>query len=302
MHRARSRVVLLAAVVAILAVAAPPVAGAVTIRHTWTATVSGGGAGAANGTAALTGYWTWGGSFSAQLQGLLPSATYAVSVYLGTCARPTFLLRLPNITADASGNGTASAPVSAAAMAPVWRQAAIGGIALRIRSGADVHCASLTYPVATRVAVPSLGIDLPIVVQRGYAFPWCNVAMYMARLGQPGEAGVSFIYAHARAGMFLPLLNASIVNNGSRLLGAKVYVWTSDDRLYTYEITRVLRHRYALPDLSSITSQQVWLQTSEGPYGTLNKLMVAARRISVTRAPHAAAHPRARPVVCGLYG
>jgi hypothetical protein len=50
-----------------------------------------------------------------------------------------------------------------------------------------------------------------------------------------------------------------------------------------------------------MTSQQVWLQTSEGPYGTLNKLMVVARRIAVTTATHAAANSRARPAVCSLY-
>ena len=50
-----------------------------------------------------------------------------------------------------------------------------------------------------------------------------------------------------------------------------------------------------------MTSQQVWLQTSEGPYGTKNKLMVVALPVSVTVASHAAAHPKARPFACGFY-
>jgi sortase (surface protein transpeptidase) len=304
LNRVRSRVLLLSAIVALLAAATPPTASAATIRRTWTATIVGVSAGgaAASGNAVLVRYWAGDGSFSTQIQGLVPSSTYAVAVYVGTCSKPMVLLRLPNVATDANGGTASTVSLTPARMAPVWGTAAVGAIALRIGAGADVHCAPLTSPIATRVAVPSLGIDLPVVLQRGNAFPWCNVAMYMATLSQPGEAGVSFLYAHARAGMFLPLLNASLVNNGARMLGMKVYVWTNDDRMYTYQITRVLRHKYTLPNLWSITSQQVWLQTSEGPYGTLNKLMVVARRIAVTTVTHAAAHPRARPFVCGLYG
>jgi sortase (surface protein transpeptidase) len=292
------------ALVAVLAAATPPAASAATIRRTWTATISGVSAGGAtaSGTAVLVRYWAGNGSFSTQLEGLLPSTRYAVSVYRGTCSKPTLLLRLPNLATDANGNAAAKGSVTAARMAPVWSKAADGAIALRIRAGADVHCATLRYPVATRVAVPDLGIDLPVVLQPGNAFPWCNVAMYLPGLSQPGEAGVSFLYAHARTGMFLPLLDASLVNNGTRMLGMKVYVWTSDDHLYTYQVTRVRRHQYTLPDLWSLKGQQVWLQTSEGPYGTNNKLMVVAQRIAVATVSHAAAHPTARPIVCGLYG
>jgi sortase (surface protein transpeptidase) len=301
--RLRSRVLLLLAVVALLVAAIPPTTSAATIRRTWTAMISGvgGGGAAASGTAVLARDWAGKGSFSTQLAGLLPSSTYGVAVYVGTCSKPAVLLRLPNLPTDADGNAGAASSVTLAQMARVWSKAEVGAIALRIWAGTDVRCALLTSPVATRVAVPSLGIDLPVVLQRGNAFPWCNVAMYLTGLSQPGEAGVSFLYAHARTGMFLPLLTASLVNNGARMLGMKVYVWTSDDRMYTYQVIGVRRHQYSLPDLWSMTSQQVWLQTSEGPYGTLNKLMVVARRIAVTTVAHAAAHPAARPTVCSLY-
>jgi hypothetical protein len=224
-----------------------------------------------------------------------------VAIYQGTCARPTVLLRLPNLATDASGSATASSSITVARMTPVWNKASVGSVALRISSGGDLHCAVLTYPVATRVAVPGLGIDLPIVLQLGSAFPYCNVAMYLTGLSQPGEAGVTFLYAHARTGMFLPLLNTSQVNNGAGMIGMKVNVWTSDDRLITYTITRVLRHQYSLPDLWSIHSPQLWLQTSEGPYGTYNKLMVVALPVSTTAASHADAHPTPRPLVCSKY-
>ncbi len=303
MYHRRSRVLLVSAFVALLVAAIPPATSAATIRRTWTATVSGVGAGgaAASGTAVLTRDWAGTGSFSIQLAGLVPSSTYGVAVYVGTCSKPAVLLRLPNLPTDADGNAGAASSVKLTQMARVWSKAEFGAIALRIWAGTDVRCAPLTYPVVTRVAVPSLGIDLPVVLQRGNAFPWCNVAMYMPELSQPGEAGVSFLYAHARTGMFLPLLTASLVNDGARMIGMKVYVWTSDDRMYTYQVIRVRRHQYSIPDLWSISSLQVWLQTSEGPYGTLNKLMVVARRIAVTTVTHAAAHPTARPAVCSLY-
>ncbi|MDR3544963.1 MAG: sortase [Candidatus Limnocylindrales bacterium] len=303
MRDLRRRVLLLSALVAVVAAAIPASASAATIRRTWTAPISGAtaGGGTASGSGVLVRYWAGTGSFSAQLQGLRPSMTYAVSVYRGTCSKPTLLLRLPNLATDASGTGSVSGTITLARMTPVWNASQGGSIALRVRSGADVHCATLRYPVTTRIAVPSLGIDLPVVYQPGNAFPWCNVAMYLPGLSQPGEAGVTFLYAHARTGMFLPLLTASLVNNGARMLGMKVYVWTSDDHLYTYRVTRVLRHQYVLPDIWSLMGQQVWLQTSEGPYGTYNKLMVVAQRVSVTTASDADAHPTAQPIVCSRY-
>ena len=63
----------------------------------------------------------------------------------------------------------------------------------------------------------------------------------------------------------------------------------------------MLRHQYVLPDIWSLQGQQVWLQTSEGPYGTYNKLMVVAQRVSVTTVSHADAHPIAQPIVCSKY-
>ena len=181
MSGVRSRVLVLSALVAVLAAAVPPTASAATIRRTWTATISGASAGAdASGTGVLVRYWAGNGRFSTTLDGLSPSATYAVTVNQGTCSKPVLLLRLPNLKADTNGHAAASRPVSATRMAPVWRRTADGSaIVLRIRAGADVHCAPLTFPVATRVAVPGVGIDLPVVLQRGNAFPWCNVAMYL---------------------------------------------------------------------------------------------------------------------------
>jgi len=155
--------------------------------------------------------------------------------------------------------------------------------------------------VATRVVVPALAIDLPIVAPTGgpNAYPLCNVAMFIQELKQPGEPGATYVYAHARTGMFLPLLDASKVNNGASLVGMLVQVYTSDDRLFLYEITQVRRHQLTLADPMAATDSQLWLQTSEGPKGTPEKLQVVARPLSDGPADPAQAHPTPKPIVCG---
>jgi hypothetical protein len=155
--------------------------------------------------------------------------------------------------------------------------------------------------VATRVRVAALKIDLPIVLPTGGAgaYPLCDVAMYIQELGQPGQGRATYLYAHARTGMFLPILEASLVQDGRRMLGMVVEVWTSDDQRFLYEITEVRRHQVTLSDATTATVDELWLQTSEGPKGTPGKTQVIARLISQEAADPADAHPVARPVVCG---
>jgi hypothetical protein len=154
--------------------------------------------------------------------------------------------------------------------------------------------------VATRVRVAALKIDLPVVAPPpGGAYPLCNVAMYLEDLGQPGEGRATYLYAHARTGMFLPLLDASLVQNGKSMLGMVVEVWTNDDQRFLYEITDVRRHQTDLNDAANATSEQLWLQTSEGPHGTVGKLQVLAEPLSQEAADPADAHPVPKPVVCG---
>ena len=159
--------------------------------------------------------------------------------------------------------------------------------------------------VATRVAIPGLDIDLPIVKPGGpNDYPLCNVAQYLKndRLGQPGQGRATYIYAHAREGMFLPILDASKVNNGAGMLGMIVYVYTSDDQLFLYEITSVRRH---VPYLGALErpfrakTEQLWLQTSEGHGETFPKLQLKADYVTSGPTTHGAAHPKPHPVVCG---
>lgn len=159
--------------------------------------------------------------------------------------------------------------------------------------------------IASRIRIPSLSVDLPVVPGdldvRGNRndYPLCDVAMYLPEFGQPGQLGTTYIYAHAQQGMFLPLLRASRVNEGASMLGALVEVFTNEGQLHLYEIFRVKRHATDL----AITQvgpgeHRLVLQTSEGTTGTIPKLQVAARPIAVVPADIGEANPRPRPRVC----
>jgi hypothetical protein len=173
-----------------------------------------------------------------------------------------------------------------------------------LASSSDAPTASASAPanrVATRVRIAALKIDLPVVAPPpgDNAYPYCNVAMYLADLSQPGEGRATYLYAHARTGMFLPLLDASLVQSGRAMLGMVVEVWTSDNQRFLYDITDVRRHQTDKNDAVNATTEQLWLQTSEGPKGTVGKLQVIAEPLSQEAADPADAHPVAKPLVCG---
>jgi hypothetical protein len=166
---------------------------------------------------------------------------------------------------------------------------------------------------ASRVVVARAGIDLPVVASdlpvpgNDGSYPLCDVAQYLdpagqlPELGQPGQPGMTtYIYGHAREGMFLPLLEASTRDNGKELLNALVQVYTSDAKVYLYEIFRVKRHAldFSLATDVGADEQRLVLQTSEGPKGTIPKLQVAARLLNVQAATPEEARPSPKPRVC----
>jgi sortase (surface protein transpeptidase) len=155
--------------------------------------------------------------------------------------------------------------------------------------------------LATRVQIPALRVDLPIIKQPDPAYPSCNVAMYHEAFGPPGDPRGTYIYAHARTGMFLPLLDASKKNNGAAMKGMIVDVYTSDDMLFLYEVTEVRRHVPASFNIALLQNEGttlLWLQTSEGPNHTYPKLLLKTVLLSSGPADHAAAHPKPKPVDC----
>ena len=76
--------------------------------------------------------------------------------------------------------------------------------------------------VATRVVIPALKIDLPIVKPSGGSstYPQCNVAMYIKELHQPGQGGATYLYAHARDGMFGPIYHLAIEKHKPNATGS----------------------------------------------------------------------------------
>lgn len=157
--------------------------------------------------------------------------------------------------------------------------------------------------VATRVVVQALGIDLPVIKPRGSSstYPQCNVAMYIQELSQPGAGRSTYIYAHARDGMFGPIYERAIQkkHGGPKsMIGMVVQVYTSDDFLFEYAVTEVRLHQLNLDDAIRATTEELWLQTSEGPKGTPGKTQLLAKPLITLPADHKAAHPTPHPVSC----
>ena len=113
------------------------------------------------------------------------------------------------------------------------------------------------------------------------------------------QGRATYLYAHAQPGMFLPLLSESERNNGQRMLGMTVEVYTSDDWRFLYSIKEVRRHTRSLDDAFHTTTEQLWLQTSEGPGGNFPKLQVVADFVSAEKTSPKSAHPPAHPRICG---
>jgi hypothetical protein len=160
--------------------------------------------------------------------------------------------------------------------------------------------------VATRIVIEALGIDLPVIKPKGGSstYPQCNVAMYIQDppFAQPGSGRSTYIYAHARDGMFGPIYERAILrkNGGpNSMKGMAVEVYTSDDQLFLYEISAVKLHQLNLDAAAAATTEQLWLQTSEGPKGTPGKTQLLANFVAVVGADHKAAHPTPHPVNCG---
>jgi hypothetical protein len=165
--------------------------------------------------------------------------------------------------------------------------------------------ASKVASIATRVTIPALSIDLPVVTSPpNEQFPLCNAAEYLVLdkpLAYPGSPQATYLYAHARTNMFLPLLTQSMIKNGAAMIGMWVEIYTDDDQRHIYQISKVLRHvsgSAALTTAATATTDQLWLQTSEGPFESSTKLQVVAQPVGVIAASQADAHPAGKGNVC----
>ncbi len=277
----------------LLVVLAASPADALSIKREWKGSIGGG----ANGIATLDAWTNGTGRLTASVKGLKANTSYHVSLRKGSCSNPkTVLGKLGSFSTNGAGAASVSKSISSSQMAWVW-WARSGKITARFTAGSSVKCASFWYHHATRVRIPGYDINLP-VVKGPNGYPYCNVAMYMRSLYQPTEPGVTFIYAHARTGMFLPLLNASKKNDGAAMIGKVVYVYTSKSMRYTYKITKVRRHVRDISSALKVTDERLWLQTSEGPNSSYPKLIVVADRVASTSVSADEARPKANPKRC----
>ncbi len=291
----RTLVISLATLALVLVAVVPTAEAAQRVQRTWRSALGG----ATHGTVVVTAFTDGTGKIVMNLVAMKARATYAPRIRAGTCKNPGIVLvNVTSLTTDATGAATSTRIANTLVMNRIWGSARSGYINIRFTSGSSVLCGDLRYYTATRVRIPGYRIDLPVV--RGPSgYPYCNVAMYQPVLWQPREPGVTFIYAHARVGMFLPLLNASKINNGAAMVGKLVYVYTSNSIMYTYRITRVRRHVKSVQSAVGVTYEKLWLQTSEGPNFTYPKLIIEGSRIATTAVTYATAHPTPHIVHCG---
>jgi LPXTG-site transpeptidase (sortase) family protein len=119
-------------------------------------------------------------------------------------------------------------------------------------------------PPGYRIQIPRLEIDLPILegdVERDTVQLQTpeNFAFHLPGTAIPGKGLNSYLYAHARRGMFLALWNARV--------GDEVWISTPDGRAMRYLVTEV--HPQVRPDdvqwATPTPPDRLTLQTSTGP-------------------------------------
>ena len=130
-------------------------------------------------------------------------------------------------------------------------------------------------PPGYRIQVPALSIDLAILegdIQRDSVLARTpdNFAFHLPGTAIPGTGANSYLYAHARRGMFLSLWNAKI--------GDIVWISTPDGRALRYVVSEI--HPRVAPDDVSMTEasgpDRLTLQTSTGPNQSDPRFVVVA--------------------------
>ena len=190
----------------------------------------------------------------------------------------TTVLELPNDRPARQANALGPAVSSPASLARTERTSA--------PAQADVATALPQAAVATRAPLPldgtrvrlvRLGIDLPILpgdtVRDTVLGSTPNGAAFLLPTSlPPGAGGNSYVYAHARAGMFLSLWNArlgDVVEVTSRSGEVRVYVVTEiHPRVAPTDV------RHTLPT----SDERITLQTSTGPRDADPRFVVVAVR------------------------
>ena len=196
--------------------------------------------------------------------------------------------RLPVASASAgtaaAGASSASSPASGSAVATQATGVARGGSAVAgapSAAGSPVASASgvvgrvlgrppATETIATRIQLPRLGIDLPIVEGDGIDAPLDKAAHYPGT-AWPGAGSNIYIYGHAQEGMFLALWDARV--------GDEIVLTLADGTSVVYRIVRVMPRVPwdAVQFLDPTPHEQLTLQTSTSNTATAPRFVVIAR-------------------------
>ena len=133
-----------------------------------------------------------------------------------------------------------------------------------LASAAPTATRTPAIPEGYRIKIPRLAIDLPIAegdLERDAVRQETpdNFAFHFPGTALPGEPGNTYVYAHARRGMFLTLWNAQ--------QGDEVWIVTPEARELRYIVSEV-HWRVAPTDVSWVaptSGERLTLQTSTGP-------------------------------------
>jgi len=150
------------------------------------------------------------------------------------------------------------APVALPSVSPTASASSVSSPVLEARATIG------PIPDGYRVQLPRLGIDLPIAegdVERDVVVQQTpeNFAFHFPGTAIPGTIGNSYLYAHARRGMFLSLWNARV--------GDQVTITTPGGGELKFVVTEV-HPRVPPADTSWIQpsgDERLTLQTSTGP-------------------------------------
>lgn len=133
-------------------------------------------------------------------------------------------------------------------------------------------------PAGHRLSIPRLDIDLPITegdIQRDVVDQRTpeDAAFHLPGTVLPGEPGNSYLYAHARQGMFLTLWDARV--------GDLVFITTPQGAVLAYVVTEI-RPRVPPGDVSPAqptATERLTLQTSTGPSALDPRFVVFANPV-----------------------
>jgi Sortase domain len=122
---------------------------------------------------------------------------------------------------------------------------------------------------ADRITIARLGIDLPIIDGDGIDAP-IDKAAHFPETGWPDGGTNIYIYAHARAGLFLPLWGA--------VVGDRVDLTLVDGSTRSYVVDQVLPKVPfdAVEYLQPTATEQLTLQTSTAPDAGAPRFVVIA--------------------------